>query len=80
LSYQSHKFRNEHWVVVKGIATIIKNGKKIVLKSNESTYIEKGVKHQLMNESSKDLEIIEVQTGKILKEEDIKRFKDSYGR
>ena len=80
LSYQSHKFRNEHWVVVKGIATIIKNGKKIVLKSNESTYIEKGVKHQLMNESSKDLEIIEVQTGKILKETDIKRFKDSYGR
>jgi mannose-1-phosphate guanylyltransferase/mannose-6-phosphate isomerase len=80
LSYQSHSFRNEHWVVVKGIATIIKDEKKITLKSDESTYIQKKVKHQLMNYENDDLEIIEVQTGSKISESDIKRYKDSYGR
>ena len=80
LSYQSHQFRNEHWVVVKGRATIIKDKKKFVLEHDESTYIEMGTKHQLINEEKKPLEIIEVQTGIKVIEEDIKRYEDNYGR
>jgi len=80
LSYQSHQFRNEHWVVVKGKATIIIDGKEIKLEHNQSTYIKKGVKHQLINHEKIKLEIIEVQTGSKVIEEDIKRFEDNYGR
>ena len=80
LSYQSHQFRNEHWVVVRGIATIIQDGKKVILKHDQSTYIKKGVKHQLINNEKTNLEIIEVQTGTKVIEEDIQRFSDSYGR
>jgi mannose-1-phosphate guanylyltransferase/mannose-6-phosphate isomerase len=80
LSYQSHKYRNEHWVVVQGKATIIKDGKEFTLNQDESTYIKKGVKHQLMNLEDYDLVIIEVQSGNKVIEEDIVRFKDIYGR
>lgn len=80
LSYQSHQFRNEHWVVVKGKATIIQNDKKMTLEHDQSTYIKKGVKHQLINNQKTNLEIIEVQTGNKVIEEDIKRFEDNYGR
>ena len=80
LSYQSHQFRNEHWVVVQGIATIICDGKKMTLNNNESTYVKSGTKHQLINEEKKPLVIIEVQTGIRLIEEDIQRFSDLYGR
>jgi mannose-1-phosphate guanylyltransferase/mannose-6-phosphate isomerase len=80
LSYQSHKYRNEHWVVVQGKATIIKDGEELTLNQDESTYIKKGVKHQLMNLEDCDLVIIEVQSGKKVIEEDIVRFKDIYGR
>jgi mannose-1-phosphate guanylyltransferase/mannose-6-phosphate isomerase len=80
LSYQSHQFRNEHWVVVKGKATIIQDGNEIMLEHNESTYIKKGVKHQLANNEKTDLEIIEVQTGGKVIEDDIVRFEDLYGR
>jgi len=80
LSYQSHKFRNEHWVVINGKATIVKNGKTFNLEHNESTYIKVGVKHQLMNKGKGSLEIIEVQTGIKLVEDDIERFDDEYGR
>lgn len=80
LSYQSHQFRNEHWVVVKGKATIIQDGKKMTLGHDQSTYIKKGVKHQLINNKKINLEIIEVQTGTKVIEEDIKRFDDIYGR
>jgi len=80
LSYQSHAFRNEHWVVVQGRATIIQDGKEMILDHNQSTYIKKGVKHQLINNEKTNLEIIEVQTGTKLIEEDIKRFVDDYGR
>jgi len=80
LSYQSHQFRNEHWVVVKGKAIIIQDDKKKTLEHDQSTYIKKGVKHQLINNEKTDLEIIEVQTGTKVIEEDIKRFEDSYGR
>ena len=80
LSYQSHQFRNEHWVVVKGKASIVRDGEEITLHHDESTYIKKGVKHQLMNNQESLLEIIEVQTGKKVVEEDIIRFEDKYGR
>ena len=80
LSYQSHQFRNEHWVVMEGKATIIQDGNEFVLEHDESTYIKKGVKHQLINNEHSDLEIIEVQTGTKVIEEDIKRFEDIYGR
>jgi mannose-1-phosphate guanylyltransferase len=80
LSLQSHQHRAEHWVVVKGEATIMNDGKEIKLKENQSTYIEKGHKHQLMNLTQEPLEIIEVQSGTYLSEDDIERFQDNYGR
>jgi mannose-1-phosphate guanylyltransferase/mannose-6-phosphate isomerase len=80
LSYQSHQFRNEHWVVIKGIATIICDDKQMILKHDESTYVKRGVKHQLINNEKKPLVVIEVQTGIKLIEEDIQRFSDLYGR
>jgi len=80
LSYQSHKFRNEHWVVLKGLATIIYDEKKMILKHDESTYIKKHIKHQLINQEKKPLLIIEVQTGMKVIEADIQRFEDIYGR
>jgi mannose-1-phosphate guanylyltransferase/mannose-6-phosphate isomerase len=80
LSLQSHKNRAEHWVVVKGIADIINNDKKIRLIENQSTYIEQGHKHQLINAGDSPLEIIEVQSGTYLGEDDIERFNDDYGR
>jgi len=80
LSYQSHKYRNEHWIVLKGIATIKKNEKIFKIKKNESTYIAKGDKHRLINNENIDLEIIEVQTGVKVSEKDIIRYNDIYGR
>ncbi|MDC0415220.1 mannose-1-phosphate guanylyltransferase/mannose-6-phosphate isomerase [Gammaproteobacteria bacterium] len=80
LSYQSHKYRNEHWIILKGIATIKKNGKIFKIKKDESTYIAKGDKHRLINNENIDLEIIEVQTGVKVSEQDIIRYDDIYGR
>ena len=80
LSYQSHTFRNEHWAIVRGRATIIQNDKQMTLEHDESTFIKMGVKHQLINQEKVPLEIIEVQTGVKVMEDDIVRFKDLYGR
>ena len=80
LSLQKHAKRAEHWVVVKGIAEVICNDKKITLKENESTYIPLGHTHRLSNPGKDILEIIEVQSGKYLGEDDIERFEDKYGR
>lgn len=80
LSLQKHAKRAEHWVVVKGIAEVICNDKKITLKENESTYIPLGYTHRLSNPGKDTLEIIEVQSGGYLGEDDIERFDDSYGR
>ncbi len=80
LSLQKHSKRAEHWVVVKGTAEIICNDKKIILKENESTYIPLGFKHRLSNPGQDILEIIEVQSGTYLGEDDIERFDDYYGR
>lgn len=80
LSYQSHLFRNEHWVVIKGTAKILCDGKKFTLKTDQSTYIKKKSKHQLINDTNYDLEIIEIQTGSKVIENDIIRYNDIYGR
>lgn len=80
LSLQSHKYRAEHWINVNGNALVIIDDKKIPLKANQSVYIPKGIKHRLVNETIKPLQIIEVQTGSYLGEDDIERFEDNYGR
>jgi mannose-1-phosphate guanylyltransferase / mannose-6-phosphate isomerase len=80
LSLQKHKKRAEHWVVVKGVAEIICGDKQIILHENESTYIPLGVKHRLSNPGQEILEIIEIQSGAYLDEDDIVRFEDNYGR
>jgi len=80
LSLQSHKRRAEHWVVVKGTATVVNGDKEIILKENESTYIPIMAKHRLGNDGQGELKIIEVQTGDYLEEDDIERYEDKYGR
>lgn len=80
LSLQMHNHRAEHWVVVKGVAHVVCGSKTFVLKEDESTYIPVGKKHRLENRGTSLLEIIEVQTGDYLGEDDIVRFSDVYGR
>lgn len=80
LSLQKHKFRSEHWVVVKGIAEVVNGDDILSLKENESTYIPAGTIHRLSNLGKTPLEIIEVQTGSYLGEDDIERLDDIYGR
>jgi mannose-1-phosphate guanylyltransferase/mannose-6-phosphate isomerase len=80
LSLQMHNHRAEHWVVVKGVATVTNGDNEFDLNVNESTYIPVGAKHSLENQGSDDLELIEVQTGAYLGEDDIVRFDDHYGR
>lgn len=80
LSLQMHQFRAEHWVVVKGAAEITNGEKVIILTENQSTYIPQGQTHRLANRGTEPLEIIEVQSGSYLSEDDIVRFEDSYGR
>lgn len=80
LSLQMHHKRAEHWVVVSGIAKVTKGDKTFLLSENESTYIPIGVIHSLENPGSKSLEVIEVQSGDYLGEDDIVRFEDIYGR
>ena len=80
LSLQKHSKRAEHWVVVKGLAKVICEDNILILKENESTYIPLGSIHQLSNPGKDILEIIEVQSGNYLGEDDIERFEDKYGR
>lgn len=80
LSLQSHKHRAEHWVVVSGIAKVTRGDEVFTLTENESTYIPIGMKHRLENPGSEPLEIIEVQSGSYLGEDDIVRFDDVYNR
>ena len=80
ISLQYHKKRSEHWVVVQGNATVTRGEKTFILKTNESTFISKGQIHRLANETSKPLTLVEVQTGVYLKEDDIVRLEDFYGR
>jgi mannose-1-phosphate guanylyltransferase len=80
LSVQMHHHRAEHWVVVSGTAKVTNNDKTFLLSENESTFIPVGVVHSLENPGKVELELIEVQSGSYLGEDDIVRFEDLYGR
>ena len=80
LSVQKHHHRAEHWVVVKGTAWVNKNGEEILVTENESIYIPVGVVHSLQNPGVIPLEMVEVQSGSYLGEDDIVRYQDNYGR
>jgi mannose-1-phosphate guanylyltransferase/mannose-6-phosphate isomerase len=80
LSLQMHHHRAEHWVVVSGTALVTKGNEEILLGENQSTYIPLGVTHRLYNPGVLPLEMIEVQSGSYLGEDDIVRFEDKYGR
>jgi mannose-1-phosphate guanylyltransferase/mannose-6-phosphate isomerase len=80
LSLQKHHHRAEHWIVVSGTAEVTNGDKVILLTENQSTYIPLGEVHRLANPGKVPLEIIEVQSGSYLGEDDIVRFEDTYGR
>jgi mannose-1-phosphate guanylyltransferase/mannose-6-phosphate isomerase len=80
LSLQMHHHRAEHWIVVRGTAEVTNGNQVILLSENQSTYIPIGTTHRLANPGKVPLEIIEVQSGSYLGEDDIVRFEDSYGR
>ncbi|WP_350668687.1 mannose-1-phosphate guanylyltransferase/mannose-6-phosphate isomerase [Pseudoalteromonas sp. 69-MNA-CIBAN-0232] len=80
LSIQKHHHRSEHWIVVSGTASVLNGDKTILVTENESTYIPLGTIHALENPGKIPLEMIEVQTGSYLGEDDIVRFEDRYGR
>ncbi|MCF8147676.1 MAG: mannose-1-phosphate guanylyltransferase/mannose-6-phosphate isomerase [Sulfuritalea sp.] len=80
LSLQKHHHRAEHWIVVSGTALVTKGEETLTLTENQSTYIPLGVTHRLENPGQTNLELIEVQSGSYLGEDDIVRFEDAYGR
>ena len=80
LSLQLHFKRSEHWIVIKGVAKATNGEENLTLKKGQSTFIPIGVKHSLENQEDESLEIIEVQSGTYLGEDDIQRFEDIYGR
>jgi mannose-1-phosphate guanylyltransferase/mannose-6-phosphate isomerase len=80
LSLQSHTRGAEHWVVVRGIARVTRDNDVFELFANQSAYIPIGAKHRLENPGAEMLELIEVQSGDYLGEDDIVRYEDVYGR
>ncbi len=80
ISYQTHKHRAEHWTVISGTASIVMDGNELTLKPSQSIDIPVGAKHSLSNRGTATLEIVEVQSGQYLGEDDIVRLEDVYGR
>jgi len=80
LSLQMHHHRAEHWIVVQGTAEITNGDEVFILREDQSTYIPLGTQHRLVNPGKIPLELIEVQSGSYLGEDDIVRFEDVYGR
>ena len=80
LSLQLHHFRGEHWVIIQGTGFVTLDEKIFELKSDEAVYIPANTKHRIENRSNEPLELIEIQTGENLDENDIVRFEDIYGR
>ncbi|ALS59552.1 mannose-1-phosphate guanylyltransferase/mannose-6-phosphate isomerase [Pandoraea norimbergensis] len=80
LSLQKHHHRAEHWIVVKGVAEVTRGNETFLLSENQSTYIPIGEVHRLRNPGKVELEIIEIQSGSYLGEDDIIRLEDTYGR
>ncbi|MCM1984320.1 phosphomannose isomerase type II C-terminal cupin domain [Lyngbya confervoides] len=80
LSLQMHHHRSEHWIVISGIAKVIRGEEEIMLCENQSTYVPRFTKHRLENPGKVPLVLIEVQNGEYLGEDDITRFDDDYAR
>ena len=80
MSLQKHQHREEHWIVVKGVAEVIVDGITTSLGSGNYIHIPNGSEHCLRNNHTDDLIVIEVQLGEVLKESDITRISDIYGR
>jgi len=80
LSLQMHHHRAEHWIVVKGTAKVTRGDEVFILSENQSTFIPLGIRHRLENPGLVPLEMIEVQSGSYLSEDDIVRYSDQYGR
>lgn len=80
LSYQSHNYRSEHWVVVQGCAKVTIENQIQILQQGGSTYVPAKTKHRLENCTTQPLKIIEIQLGEYLEENDIIRYDDLYGR
>jgi len=80
LSLQTHQHRSEHWILLSGKAEVVRGREIFLLEANQSTYIPKRKLHRLRNVGDTDLELIEVQVGDYLGEDDIIRYEDQYGR
>ncbi|MBW2350982.1 MAG: cupin domain-containing protein, partial [Deltaproteobacteria bacterium] len=80
LSLQMHHHRAEHWIIVRGTAKVTRGDEVLLLTEDQSTYIPLGVNHRLENPGVIPLDLIEVQTGSYLGEDDITRLEDVYGR
>ena len=80
LSLQSHRWRSEHWIVVRGTARVTRDAETFLVRENESTFIPRGARHRLENPGQRPLELVEVQAGEYLGEDDIVRFDDDHGR
>ena len=80
LSLQAHRHRAEHWIVVRGAARVTRDDETFLVHENQSTFIPQGTRHRLENPGTAPLELVEVQTGSYLGEDDILRFEDAYGR
>ena len=80
LSLQLHHHRDEHWIIVKGTATVTVGDKVVTKKENESVFIPRETAHRIANDTNAPMEFIEVQTGDELREDDIVRLEDAYGR
>ncbi|RPJ00435.1 MAG: cupin domain-containing protein, partial [Deltaproteobacteria bacterium] len=80
LSLQRHRRRSEHWVVVSGVARVTRGTEVYWVHTNESTFIPVMTMHRLENSGNEPLQIIEVQNGDYVEEDDIERFEDDYGR
>lgn len=80
LSLQSHKHRDEHWVVVRGIASVTLDDRTVEMRYGDHVFVERGTRHRIACASEEPVEIIEVQVGDSFEEEDIVRYSDDYGR
>jgi mannose-6-phosphate isomerase-like protein (cupin superfamily) len=80
LSLQLHHHRDEHWIIVKGAATVTVGDQVLTKKENESVFIPRETQHRIANDTEEPMEFIEVQTGDELREDDIVRLQDAYGR
>lgn len=80
LSLQSHKHRDEHWVVVRGIASVTLDDRIVEMRYGDHVFVKRGTRHRIACASTEPVEIIEVQIGDSFEEEDIVRYSDDYGR